>query len=181
MKALELDDVVLGQYIANPNGKAEDSQHGYSDDPTVPKHSRTATFALAMCKINNERWDGVPFFLRCGKALNERKTEIRIQFRDVAGDIFTGQCKRNELVIRVQPGEAVYIKMMTKDPGMSFKLAETELDLTYTSRYKVQEMESLNCIIISNNFNLGRCTSRCLRASYNGRILWLTDALCAYG
>lgn len=75
--------------------------------------------------------------IHTGKALNERKAEIRIQFRDVAGDIFNGQVKRNELVMRVQPGEAVYVKMMTKDPGMTFKLAETELDLTYTSRYKV--------------------------------------------
>ena len=72
-----------------------------------------------------------------GKALNERKTEIRIQFRDVPGDIFNGQCNRNELVIRVQPGEAVYIKFMTKEPGMTFRLEETELDLTYNTRYKV--------------------------------------------
>lgn len=137
MKTLELDDVVLGQYIANPKGTTEDSTLSYVDDPTVPSGSLTPTFALALCRINNERWDGVPFFLRCGKALNERKTEIRIQFRDVAGDIFNKQCKRNELVIRIQPGEAVYIKMMTKDPGMTFRLEETELDLTYTSRYKV--------------------------------------------
>lgn len=70
-------------------------------------------------------------------ALNERKAEVRIQYGDVPGDIFDGQAKRNELVIRVQPGEAVYIKMMTKTPGMTFDLEETELDLTYKSRYKV--------------------------------------------
>lgn len=135
MQSLTLDDVVLGQYIGDPNGEG-DAKDGYLDDPTVPKGSLTPTFALGQCRINNERWDGVPFFLRCGKALNERKAEIRIQFRDVAGDIFNGQCKRNELVIRVQPGEAVYVKFMTKAPGISFKLEETELDLTYTSRYK---------------------------------------------
>jgi glucose-6-phosphate 1-dehydrogenase len=70
-------------------------------------------------------------------ALNERKAEVRIQYRDVPGDIFKGATKRNELVIRVQPGEAVYIKLMTKTPGMSFDLEETELDLSYNSRYKV--------------------------------------------
>ena len=80
---------------------------------------------------------GVPFILKCGKALNERKAEVRIQFRDVPGDIFSGDCKRNELVIRVQPNEAVYCKMMTKSPGMSFIPKETELDLTYGARYKV--------------------------------------------
>ena len=71
-------------------------------------------------------------------ALNERKAEVRIQFKDVPGDIFTpGLVKRNELVIRVQPNEAVYMKMMTKTPGMGFTCEETELDLTYHSRYKV--------------------------------------------
>ncbi|XP_054163645.1 glucose-6-phosphate 1-dehydrogenase-like isoform X2 [Oppia nitens] len=134
-QTLTLDDIVLGQYIGDKTADG-DAKYGYLDDPTVPSGSTTPTFALALCRIRNERWDGVPFFLRCGKATNERKAEIRIQFRDVAADIFSGQCKRNELVIRVQPGEAVYVKFMTKAPGMSFKLEETELDLTYTSRYK---------------------------------------------
>lgn len=80
---------------------------------------------------------GVPFVLRCGKALNERKAEVRLQFREVPGDIFHQQCKRNELVIRVQPNEAVYTKMMTKKPGMFFNPEESELDLTYGNRYKV--------------------------------------------
>lgn len=62
---------------------------------------------------------------------------MRIQYRDVPGDIFDGKLKRNELVIRVQPGEAVYIKFMSKTPGMSFDMEETELDLSYGSRYKV--------------------------------------------
>lgn len=71
-------------------------------------------------------------------ALNERKTDVRIQFRDVPGDIFTeGDVQRNELVIRIQPGESVYCKMMTKRPGMSFDPVETELDLSYGSRYRV--------------------------------------------
>lgn len=132
---VKLDDIVLGQYIGNVNGKGE-AVHGYLDDPTVPKGSRTPTYCLATLYINNERWDGVPFFLRCGKALNERKAEVRIHYHDVPGDIFNKQCKRNELVIRVQPGEAVYVKLMMKRPGMSFDMEETELDLTYGSRYK---------------------------------------------
>lgn len=99
------------------------------EDPTVPAGSITPTYAMAVLKINNERWDGVPFILRCGKALNERKAEV-------AGDIFEGKPKRNELVIRVQPGEALYVKMMTKSPGITFDMEETELDLTYNNRYK---------------------------------------------
>ncbi|KAK7582339.1 hypothetical protein V9T40_013784 [Parthenolecanium corni] len=133
--SIELEDVVLGQYVGNPAGD-EEEKLGYLDDQSVPRGSKTATFAAAVLKINNERWDGVPFILKCGKALNERKTEIRIQFTDVPGDIFHGKTKRNELVIRVQPGEAVYVKMMNKTPGMSFETEESELDLTYGSRYR---------------------------------------------
>ncbi|XP_069065382.1 glucose-6-phosphate 1-dehydrogenase isoform X1 [Pleurodeles waltl] len=128
-------NVVLGQYVGNPKGEGE-AQKGYLDDPTVPAGTTTATFATAVLYVHNERWDGVPFILRCGKALNERKAEVRLQFRDVPGDIFNQQCKRNELVIRVQPNEAVYAKMMTKKPGMFFNPEESELDLTYGNRYK---------------------------------------------
>ena len=69
--------------------------------------------------------------------MNERKAEIRVQFKDVPGDIFEGKTRRNELVIRVQPNEAMYTKVMTKEPGMKFNPVETELDLTYKFRYKV--------------------------------------------
>ncbi|CAM5131774.1 unnamed protein product [Natator depressus] len=132
---LQLGNVVLGQYMGNPDGVGE-ARKSYLDDPTVPTGSNTATFAIAVLYVDNERWDGVPFVLRCGKALNERKAEVRLQFRDVPGDIFHRQCKRNELVIRVQPNEAVYTKMMTKKPGMFFDPEESELDLTYGNRYK---------------------------------------------
>lgn len=76
-------------------------------------------------------------------ALDDRKAEVRIQFKDVAIDIFGTPAQgdtpvvRNELVIRVQPDEAVYLKLMTKRPGMDFVPEETELDLTYSSRYEV--------------------------------------------
>ncbi|KAK0398359.1 hypothetical protein QR680_002557 [Steinernema hermaphroditum] len=134
---VSLEDAVLGQYIANPDSAHPEATTGYLDEKDVPKDSVTPTYALAVLHINNERWDGVPFFLRCGKGLNERKAEVRIQFREVPGDIFKkGELKRNELVIRVQPNEAIYMKMMTKAPGMDFGVAETELDLTYNDRYK---------------------------------------------
>ncbi|XP_037519852.1 glucose-6-phosphate 1-dehydrogenase isoform X4 [Rhipicephalus sanguineus] len=132
---ITMDNVVLGQYVGKPGGTGEETQ-GYLDDPTVPKNSRTATYATAVAYIHNERWEGVPFILRCGKALNERKAEVRIQYKEVAGDLFAGESKRNELVLRVQPDEAIYVKFMTKKPGMAFDIEETELDLTYGSRYK---------------------------------------------
>lgn len=135
IRPIKLDDILVGQYVGNPNGQGEEKL-GYFDDPTVPQDSITPTYALAPLFINNARWEGVPFILRCGKALNERKAEVRIQFKDVAGDIFEGKAKRNELVIRVQPGEALYLKIMSKAPGMKFDLVETELDLTYSMRYR---------------------------------------------
>ncbi|KPI93928.1 PREDICTED: glucose-6-phosphate 1-dehydrogenase [Papilio xuthus] len=131
---IKLSDILIGQYVGNPNGQG-DEKLGYLDDPTVPKDSVTPTYALAVMWINNTRWQGVPFILRCGKALNERKAEVRVQYKDVPGDIF-GHTKRNELVIRVQPGEALYLKLMCKSPGMKFDLTETELDLTYSLRYR---------------------------------------------
>ncbi|XLT12815.1 hypothetical protein HN51_058505, partial [Arachis hypogaea] len=60
----------------------------YRDDPTVPDDSNTPTFAAVILRIHNERWEGVPFILKAGKALNSRKTELRVQFKDVPGDIF---------------------------------------------------------------------------------------------
>ncbi|KAI8806493.1 glucose-6-phosphate dehydrogenase [Cladochytrium replicatum] len=129
IEPLTMDDVLLGQYVTD--GKTP----GYRDDPTVPKGSNTPTFAAAVFYINNERWDGVPFILKCGKALENQKAEVRIQFQDVPGNIYS-DVARNELVIRVQPEESVYIKMMNKQPGLSAATTISELDLSYSKRYK---------------------------------------------
>jgi glucose-6-phosphate 1-dehydrogenase len=139
IKPITKDDIVLGQYVGNPDLEG-DGKYGYLDDETVPKGSNTPTFACAKINICNERWDGVPFILKCGKGLDVRKGEIRIQFKDVAGDLFDGKSVRNELVIRVQPNEAVYAKLMTKKPGTAIDPVETELDLTYKARYQDVEM-----------------------------------------
>ncbi len=66
---IELDDIVLGQYVGNPDGEGE-QKLGYLDDKTVPADSTTATYACAVLKIKNERWDGVPFILKCGKGVS---------------------------------------------------------------------------------------------------------------
>ncbi|CAF0854497.1 unnamed protein product [Adineta steineri] len=143
---IKLEDVVIGQYTGDKESTDPEHQEGYLDDKGVPKDSTTPTFAQVVLFVNNERWDGVPFILRAGKALNEKKAEIRIQFRDVPGGMFDdniqennphGKLARDELVIRVQPNEAVYLKLNTKRPGeMDFSIEETELDLTYKERYQ---------------------------------------------
>lgn len=76
--------------------------------------SITPTYACAVFHINNERWDGVPFIVKCGKGLNDRKSEVRIQFRPVTSDLFGMGQVRDELVCRVQPNEAMYTKIITK-------------------------------------------------------------------
>ena len=67
---IQVSDVVLGQYVGNPNGEG-DAKLGYMDDETVPKGSKTPTFAMAVLYIRNERWDGVPFILKCGKGQSD--------------------------------------------------------------------------------------------------------------
>ncbi|KAF8927813.1 Glucose-6-phosphate 1-dehydrogenase [Dissophora ornata] len=125
-------EVLLGQY-----GKSEDgTMPAYLDDETVPKGSKTATFAAAAFHINNPRWEGVPFVLKCGKALDQPKVEVRIQFKDMGNNLFQkGSAARNELVIRVQPEEAVYLKMTQKLPGLGMDTVISELDLSYSSRF----------------------------------------------
>ncbi|THU51268.1 hypothetical protein C4D60_Mb06t29200 [Musa balbisiana] len=119
------EEVVLGQY------------KGYKDDPTVSDSSNTPTFATAVLRIHNERWEGVPFILKAGKALNSRKAEIRVQFKDVPGDIFKSKKQgRNEFVIRLQPSEAMYMKLTVKKPGLQMSTIQSELDLSYGLRYQ---------------------------------------------
>ena len=104
VKPLTVDDVILGQYVGNPQSEKKEEQEGYLDDKTVPEGSVTPTYALAKFSIDNSRWKGVPILIKCGKALNERKAEIRIQFKQPSDvkNTFDGQdVPCNELVMRV--------------------------------------------------------------------------------
>ncbi|KAG6817421.1 hypothetical protein H0H87_009066 [Tephrocybe sp. NHM501043] len=125
---IERSDTLLGQYVA-ANGKP-----GYLDDATVPPQSVCPTYAATTLWIHNPRWEGVPFILKAGKALNEAKVEVRIQFKDVTQGIFK-DIARNELVIRIQPSEAVYLKLNAKTPGLYTRAIPTEMDLTYKRRF----------------------------------------------
>ncbi|KDN41665.1 putative ZWF1-glucose-6-phosphate dehydrogenase [Tilletiaria anomala UBC 951] len=140
--AIKEEDVLIGQYTA-ANGKP-----GYKDDDTVPKDSNCPTFAALTLWINSQRWKGVPFVLKAGKALDEAKVEIRVQYKDAPGDLFGSDASssssndksrpaliRNELVLRIQPNEAVYFKMNAKAPGLAFEPLPADLDLTYKDRF----------------------------------------------
>mmetsp|Transcript_127872 Transcript_127872/g.239117 ORF Transcript_127872/g.239117 Transcript_127872/m.239117 type:complete len:540 (-) Transcript_127872:61-1680(-) len=137
MLDMDPEDVVLGQFTA------ADGNPGFLEDDSIKEGDRAkaehcATFAQIVCRINNDRWRGVPFIIRAGKGLEESKCEVRVQFNESYSDakIFKGQdLPRNELVMRVSPDEAVYYKMNVKSPGLSMAVSQSELDLSYTERY----------------------------------------------
>jgi len=139
MKTVAIEDVVLGQYKSHST--QDRTYPGYLDDETVPKNSITATFAACAVFVDNPRWDGVPFLLKAGKALHSRVAEIRVQFRHVPGNLYRNKLgidldrTTNELVIRIQPDEAIYLKVNNKIPGLGLSIDTTRLDLTYKSRY----------------------------------------------
>ncbi|KAL3656004.1 Glucose-6-phosphate 1-dehydrogenase [Castilleja foliolosa] len=139
MRPLSVDDVIIGQYKSNTNGGV--SYPGYTDDKTVPKDSLTPTFAAAALFIDNARWDGVPFLMKAGKALHNKRAEIRVQFRHVPGNLYNRNFgtdldrATNELVIRVQPDEAIYLKINNKVPGLGMRLDRSNLNLLYKARY----------------------------------------------
>jgi glucose-6-phosphate 1-dehydrogenase len=137
IKPVAVADAVLGQYTA----RADPPEPGYLDDPTVPTGSKTPTYAAVTLYIDNDRWAGVPVIIRAGKALNERKTEIRLQLNATPHFIFNkdggtdASQMRNEIVIRLQPDEAMYIKLIVKEPGLEMQPVISELDLDYRRRY----------------------------------------------
>lgn len=97
----------------------------------------TPTFAACVLNIKNRRWDGVPFMIRAGKALDERLAQVRIKFSDVPGNLM-GKVEggpANELVIRLQPDEAIFMTIINKLPGLTSELTRTNLKLSYTDEW----------------------------------------------
>ncbi|WP_146908031.1 glucose-6-phosphate dehydrogenase [Arenimonas daejeonensis] len=120
---------VAGQYTAGAiDGRAVP---GYREE--LGRDSRTETFVALRAHIDNWRWSGVPFYLRTGKRLPRRCTEIYLQFRAVPHSIFGGvETQPNALVIRLQPEERISLTLMSKTPGLDrqgLKLSQVSLDL----------------------------------------------------
>ncbi|EOD09862.1 glucose-6-phosphate dehydrogenase [Emiliania huxleyi CCMP1516] len=111
---LRRGDAFLAQY-----GPSEDGgRKGYLDDPTVDPRSRCPTFAACVLSIDSDRWRGVPFLLSAGKGLDERLCEVRVRFRPKPYNALLGVDSANELVMRVQPDEAIYVVAVAKTPGL---------------------------------------------------------------
>ncbi len=121
------DDTFRGQY------------RGYTKLAEVPSTSRTATFAALRLWIDNWRWQGVPFYVRSGKAMSCRTTQIVIQFREPPQKLFaTGSpnlCGANRLVIQIQPAEGIQLHFQTKAPDAGMKLRQTDLSFDYQRHF----------------------------------------------
>jgi glucose-6-phosphate 1-dehydrogenase len=113
---------------------------GYLQEPGVPAESRTATFGAIRLEIDNWRWQGVPFYLRSGKAMSCRTTQIVIGFRQPPLELFANGTpaharEANRLVIQIQPAEGIQLHFHTKVPGAGMHLRLTDLDFSYSRRF----------------------------------------------
>jgi glucose-6-phosphate 1-dehydrogenase len=108
---------------------------GYLQESGVAADSQTATFAAIKLDVDNWRWQGVPFYLRSGKAMSCRTTQIVIQFREPPHMVFNsgsrGAVEANRLVIQVQPAEGIQLHFQTKVPDAGMKLRLTDLDFSF--------------------------------------------------
>jgi glucose-6-phosphate 1-dehydrogenase len=132
---------------------------GYLDEAGVPADSTTETFVALKAEIDTWRWAGVPFYLRTGKRLSERLTEIVITFEDVPHSIFEGDGDRapNRLVIRLQPQESITLTILAKQPGETMRLKPVNLALDLAGSFKekpVDAYERLLMDVVKGNLTL---------------------------
>lgn len=122
-------NLVLGQYTASEiDGK---QVKGYLQEKGVPADSNTETFMALRCEIENWRWAGVPFYVRTGKRLPARVTEIVIHFKTTPHPVFSQNAPENKLIIRIQPDEGISMRFGLKKPGAGFEAKEVSMDFRY--------------------------------------------------
>jgi glucose-6-phosphate 1-dehydrogenase len=142
-------DVVRGQYGA---GWVEAKPvPGYRQEPEVDPESETETFVAARFEIDDWRWSGVPFFLRTGKRLPKRASEIAIQFRAVPLRLFRDTAadpEPNLLAIRVQPDEGILLRFGSKVPGLGLDIRTVTMDFTYGSAFSTDSPDAYETLIL---------------------------------
>ncbi|NDV66736.1 glucose-6-phosphate dehydrogenase [Bacteroides sp. 224] len=126
----DLDEhIVRGQYMASETKK------GYREEKNVPADSRTETYIAMKLGISNWRWSGVPFYIRTGKQMPTKVTEIVVHFKAAPHQMFhcaQGNCPHaNTLILRIQPNEGVLLRVSMKVPGSGFEVKLTDLDFSY--------------------------------------------------
>ena len=125
--------VVRGQYVRSK--VKNEQQIGYREETGVLEESRTETYVAMKFYIDNWRWGGVPFYIRTGKRLPTRVTEVVIHFKPTPHTLFKERenCQScNQLIIRIQPDEGILLKFGMKQPGSGFHVKPVSMDFHYT-------------------------------------------------
>lgn len=127
------DKTVRGQYSAGQIG--QHSAPAYYFEKDVDNDSDTETFVAIEVEIDNWRWAGVPFYLRTGKRMAKKTSEIVIQFKPVPHSLFSDS-QANHLLIRLQPEERISIELMAKTPGKGMHLEPVELEINFAKAFQ---------------------------------------------
>ena len=139
VRPVQPEDAARGRYTSGTVGGEPVIAYGAEAD--VEPKGNTETYAALKVEIETWRWSGVPFYLRTGKALAARDTEIVIQFRDVPIALFRGtevaHMPPNRLVLQLQPNEGIRLDLVAKKPGPVMETAPVSLDFRYADRFDV--------------------------------------------
>lgn len=151
ISAADVDQyVVRGQYA--PGNLLGRAVPGYREEEGVPKDSRTETFVALRLAIENWRWAGVPFFLRSGKRLPKRSTEVCIQFKKPPLRLFNEATActvaPNALIINVQPDEGISLRFGAKVPGPEIEVRQVKMDFRYGSSFGVPSPEAYERLLL---------------------------------
>ena len=141
--------VVRGQY--GPGWVAATAVPGYREEADVHASSETETYIAARLTIDDWRWSGVPFYVRTGKRLPKRSTEIAIQFREVPHRLFRdagADPDPNLLAIRIQPDEGIMLRFGAKVPGLGLDVRSVTMDFTYGSAFSVDSPDAYETLIL---------------------------------
>ncbi|MEU0287193.1 glucose-6-phosphate dehydrogenase [Streptomyces sp. NPDC006147] len=141
---------VRGQYAAAWQGGAK--VRGYLEEEGIDQSSKTDTYAAIKLGVDNRRWAGVPFYLRTGKRLGRRVTEIAVVFQRAPHSPFdtsaTEELGQNAIVIRVQPDEGVTVRFGSKVPGTSMELRDVTMDFAYGESFTESSPEAYERLIL---------------------------------
>ncbi|MBD2893860.1 glucose-6-phosphate dehydrogenase [Actinomadura nitritigenes] len=139
-----------GQYSAGWQGGV--SVKGYLEEEGIPADSRTETYAAVKLEIDNRRWAGVPFYLRTGKRLSRRVTEVAMVFQQAPHLPFshtdTEELGQNALVMRVQPDEGITVRFGSKVPGTSMEIRDVNMDFAYGESFTEASPEAYERLLL---------------------------------
>ena len=142
-------NVVRAQYLEGTiNG---DSVSSYREEDRVNPNSMTESYVAMRLFIDNWRWEGTPFYVRMGKRLPKKATEISLHLKSPPNVLFQklpGATESNVLTIRIQPDEGMSVRMLSKKPGTTFKIEPVEMNFDYWSSFKKGSPEAYERLLI---------------------------------